>query len=384
MILPLCSALWGTNGCWAHLWLLHTRETQVSPAKGQQGSGGSQHRSCEESLRAGTSVWGEKGSWLSHSCVQELMAECEDDWTWPCLVVSSERTRRTGHKLKHRRFWSNTKKKPFHFEVIKHRKCCPESLWNLHPWRYLPDWTLPWVASRFLLSCDLMVLASSSEDARKGRMEGEGQKEHQAMKTEYVRVHFFLHTAVKQGGPSELSCAAAASRADASSERLTSSHSSTLKPKTPHFLRFCVPRHAWRGGGVTWTENTVIQGVGNLLPTAWVVQLWEAALSAECRGTQGGYCLIQSIILVFFHLSVLHFFLPKMMLKNPLLCPTWKHTLVVQQGMSLLLLGFDQAPVLKRGGDSWQLMIRTGSAPQVSEVHWQWQDSTGKKLLSLM
>lgn len=143
-------------------------------------------------------------------------------------------------------------------------------------------------------------------------------------------VHFFLHTAVKQGGPSELSCAAAASRADASSERLTSSHSSPLKPKTPHFLRFCVPRHAWRGGGVTWTENTVIQGVGNLLPTAWVVQLWEAALSAECRGTQGGYCLIQSIILVFFHLSVLHFFLPKMMLKNPLLCPTWKHTLVVE------------------------------------------------------
>lgn len=52
-----------------------------------------------------------------------------------------------------------------------------------------------------------MVPASSSEDARKGRMEGEGQKEHQAMKTEYVRVHFFLHTAVKQDGPSELRAA---------------------------------------------------------------------------------------------------------------------------------------------------------------------------------
>lgn len=36
----------------------------------------------------------------------------------------------------------------------------------------------------------------------KGRMEGQEQKEHQGMKTEYVRVHFFLHT-VKQGDPSE-------------------------------------------------------------------------------------------------------------------------------------------------------------------------------------
>lgn len=36
-----------------------------------------------------------------------------------------------------------------------------------------------------------------------GRMKGEGQKEHQAVKTEYVRVHLFLHIAVKQGSPSE-------------------------------------------------------------------------------------------------------------------------------------------------------------------------------------
>lgn len=61
----------------------------------------------------------------------------------------------------------------------------------------------------------------------KGRSEGEGQKEHQAMKIERVRAHFCLHTAVKESDPSEHRVAAA-SRADESSGRFTSSQSSTF------------------------------------------------------------------------------------------------------------------------------------------------------------
>lgn len=97
----------------------------------------------------------------------------------------------------------------------------------------------------------------------------------------------------------------------------------------------------------------MIQGVGNLLPTAWVVQLWEAAVSAECRGTQGGYCLIQLIILVFFHLSGFPFFLPKIVLKEPLCVPAGSTPWLSNKGRtSQLLLGFDQAPIVKRGRNS--------------------------------
>lgn len=60
------------------------------------------------------------------------------------------------------------------------------------------------------------MISQFKQAALKGRTEGEGQKEHQAVNTEYVRVHFFLDIAVKQGNQpqgEQCGCAAAASKA---------------------------------------------------------------------------------------------------------------------------------------------------------------------------
>lgn len=132
------------------------------------------------------------------------MAECKD-WTWPCLVCPVRGQEEMGTNWNTGSSGQTQGKNLFTLKLSSTGTVLPRDTVG-SPSLEIFTW-LDLALSSLLLSCDLMVPASSSEDARKGRMEGEGQKEHQAMKTECVRVHFFLHTAVKQGGPSELRAA---------------------------------------------------------------------------------------------------------------------------------------------------------------------------------
>lgn len=50
-------------------------------------------------------------------------------------LLSNERTRGNGHKLKYRKIHFNIRKIFFTLRVVKHYTNCPKSLYTLHPWR---------------------------------------------------------------------------------------------------------------------------------------------------------------------------------------------------------------------------------------------------------
>lgn len=75
-------------------------------------------------------------------------------------------------------------------------------------------------------------------------------------------------------------------------------------------------------------------------------------LSTACRSTKEVTVSSRQLSLLFFHLSSFHFSLPKIMLKEPPCVPLRSTPLHCNKGCtSPLLLGFDQVPILKSGGN---------------------------------
>jgi len=94
---------------------------------------GLEHLSCEERLSElglFSLEWGLSKD-LINVC-EYLKGRCKEDGAFGVFsVVPSDRTRGSGHKLKHRRFHLNIKKHLF----IEHRHRLPRE-WSVHSWRY--------------------------------------------------------------------------------------------------------------------------------------------------------------------------------------------------------------------------------------------------------
>jgi len=100
--------------------------------------GGLEHLCCEERLR-GLGLFSLERRRLAGDFVKEhkdLKGGCKEGGARLFLVVPSDRTRGSGHKLKHSGFLLNVRKRFLPVRVTEHWHSHLESSWSLHPWRY--------------------------------------------------------------------------------------------------------------------------------------------------------------------------------------------------------------------------------------------------------